>query len=444
MRVRAARRRPVLVVAAVTAALVTAAGCSAGSTVTSHASGTSPGASAGPPAPAGAAPPPTSAAPAGTMRRGAAGTTRPTPGSRPGSGGGPGPGPGTPAPGIPTAGPPTYPPPTTGTTSRARWSGAVPLRPGEQPPQFVVVSFDGASWHPLMQHWLDAGRRSGATFTFFLSGIYLVPADHAAQLYRPPGHRPGASDIGFTTVPKIRVEIEDLRRAHASGHEIGTHFNGHFCGGNGVNRWTAAQWSGEIAQFGSFVDNWQRNTGITDVAPLPFTSADIQGGRTPCLEGRTSALLEAERRAGFRYDASRTGLLTWPRRQGGLWEFPLPSVDLVGTGRTVLAMDYNFYYAQTGASPAAPSARPALRRQVLASYRNAFDAVYRGNRAPLILGNHFNRWNGGIYTDALTDFLDSTCARPGVRCVSFAQLADWLDVQTPQTLARLQGLAAAH
>lgn len=320
------------------------------------------------------------------------------------------------------------------------WSGAVPLQPGRRPPQFVVVSFDGASWHPLMQHWLDTARRVDARFTFFLSGIYLVPAERAAQLYHPPGHRPGASDIGFSTVSEIRVEIEDLRRAHAAGHEIGTHFNGHFCGSSGVNRWTAAQWSSELTQFTSFVDNWQANTGITDLLPLPFTSADIRGGRTPCLEGRTTPLLTAERRAGFRYDASRTGYLSWPQRFGGLWEFPLPSITLAGTDRTVLAMDYNFYYAQSRATPAAAGTRPALRRQVVASYQAAFDAVYGGNRAPLILGNHFNRWNGGIYTDALTDFLLRTCGRPQVQCVSFSQLADWLDAQTPTTRAQLQAL----
>jgi hypothetical protein len=66
--------------------------------------------------------------------------------------------------------------------------------------------------------------------------------------------------------------------------------------------------------------------------------------------------------------------------------------------------------------------------------------VYSGNRAPLILGNHFNRWNGGIYTDALTDFLQRACGRPQVQCVSFSQLADWLDAQTPATQAQLQAL----
>lgn len=294
-----------------------------------------------------------------------------------------------------------------------------------------------------MQHWLQTGQLADARFTFFLSGVYLVPRDHAAQLYHPPGHPAGASEIGFNSPLGIRTEVEDLRRAFTAGNEIGTHFNGHFCGPTGVDRWTAGQWASELAQFRGFLDDWQQNTGITDVAPLPFTSAEVVGGRTPCLDGRTTPLFTAERQAGFRYDASRTGLLQWPTKVQGLWEFPLPSITLAGTHRTVLAMDYNFYYSQSGAAPAPANSRDALRRQVLASYRNAFDAVSAGNRAPLILGNHFNQWNGGIYTDALTDFVTQTCHRPEVRCVSFRDLTDWLDAQSPATLARLQGLPAA-
>ena len=36
-----------------------------------------------------------------------------------------------------------------------------------------------------------------------------------------------------------------------------------------------------------------------------------------------------------------------------------------------------------------------------------------------------------------------TCGRQGVRCVSFEELADWLDAQPPAVLARLQALPPA-
>jgi hypothetical protein len=70
--------------------------------------------------------------------------------------------------------------------------------------------------------------------------------------------------------------------------------------------------------------------------------------------------------------------------------------------------------------------------------------VYEGNRAPLILGNHFAPWNGGIYADALAEFLLATCDRPDTRCVSFTELIRWLEAQTPETLAKLRARGAAE
>jgi hypothetical protein len=63
----------------------------------------------------------------------------------------------------------------------------------------------------------------------------------------------------------------------------------------------------------------------------------------------------------------------------------------------------------------------------------------RGNRAPIILGNHLNDWNHGAYATALTSFVLDVCGRPGTRCVPFRDLVAWLDVQSPRTLARLEG-----
>ena len=38
-------------------------------------------------------------------------------------------------------------------------SGFVPkkLQPGEKPPQFIIVSFDGVGWHEKWQHWFNVG-----------------------------------------------------------------------------------------------------------------------------------------------------------------------------------------------------------------------------------------------------------------------------------------------
>jgi hypothetical protein len=308
-----------------------------------------------------------------------------------------------------------------------------------QPPQFVVVSFDGGGSIDSWQHWRDVGRRADATMSFFLTGLYLLP-ETKAWMYDPPGPKPaGSSEVGFSAPENVRPRMEQVRRAYLEGHEIGSHFNGHFCGAGGVGSWTKAQWAEENRQFNSFLTNWRENSGNTDAAPMPFGLDAIVGERTPCLEGDRSALYGMLAEHGFRYDTSNIGGLRWPRRMAnGLWDIPLQNLRMAGSGRWVLSMDYNFYEAQSGASPAATSRRPALRQQVLDTYRNAFRATYNGNRAPLILGNHFSRWNGGIYEDALTSFLLETCHKPDVRCVSTRQLVDWMEDQPASTMTALR------
>ncbi|MRT44935.1 hypothetical protein FGX00_03690, partial [Xylella fastidiosa subsp. multiplex] len=100
---------------------------------------------------------------------------------------------------------------------------------------------------------------------FFLSGLYLLPEDKR-DLYKPPQHSPGSSDIGYLTDAHIKATLDNVRLAWLEGNEIGTHFNGHFCSGYGtVGNWTPAQWRSEIQQAKTFVKEWRTNTGWTDL-----------------------------------------------------------------------------------------------------------------------------------------------------------------------------------
>src|SRR3954449_3406 len=78
---------------------------------------------------------------------------------------------------------------------------AVPPRvslPGarRRPPQFLVISFDGSGGVRLWPYWRSVARRAGARFTFFVSGVYLLPETQSRR-YHPPRHSPGVSDIWF-------------------------------------------------------------------------------------------------------------------------------------------------------------------------------------------------------------------------------------------------------
>lgn len=58
----------------------------------------------------------------------------------------------------------------------------------------------------------------------------------------------------------------------------------------------------------------------------------------------------------------------------------------------------------------------------------------------MFIGNHVEQWNGGIYRNAVEEVMKTVCTRKQVRCVSFKQLADWMDVQDPATLAQFRNL----
>jgi hypothetical protein len=310
------------------------------------------------------------------------------------------------------------------------------------PPQFVVISWDGAGElsDRLFTRFREVARRNNAHMTFFLSGLYLLP-EHRKHLYRPPGHPVGASDIGYLSEESIHRTITQLDLAWREGHEIGTHFNGHFCGPRGVATWSPADWESEIQQAVQFVMSWKTNTGFTDLPPLPFDyRRELVGGRTPCLQGRDQ-LLPTAAKLGWRYDASSPGgLQVWPRRRHGLWEFPLQSLPMAGQDFEVLSMDYNIMVNQSETPRGDRSKYSRWRAQARDTYLQGFERAYHGNRAPLFVGNHFQRWNGGIYMDAVEQFMDEIGGESDVRMVSFRQFTDWIEAQDPDVVEKLARL----
>ncbi|QKW19674.1 hypothetical protein HUT16_11925 [Kitasatospora sp. NA04385] len=375
------------------------------------------------------------------------------------SGGGTGNRPGADAAGSATGGPgsgqPTVKATPLGDGSTADTGGqphqpaAEKLKPGEAPPQFVVFSWDGAGATDDGQftRFLKLADEYKACMTFFLSGIYTLPKEKSS-LYHPPQHPVGASDIPFLSDNAVRNTIKLISQAWLAGHEIGTHFNGHFCSTrsdhNGVNKWSPEDWESEIQQAVSFVTEWRTNTGFTDVDPLPFDyKKELIGGRTPCLEGQ-KALLPTAAKLGWKYDASSPGgLQIWPQKvqDGKIWDFPLQGVPFPGHNFQVLSMDYNILANQSGGSTKGdPGKYDQWRTQARDSYLAGFNRAYTTNRAPFFVGNHFEQWNGGIYMDAVEETIKQIAGKPDVRLVSFKQLVEWLEVQDQSTLRKLRTL----
>ncbi|MEU5302034.1 hypothetical protein ACH4YO_09260 [Streptomyces noursei] len=325
------------------------------------------------------------------------------------------------------------------------------LEPGQTPPQFVIFSWDGAGevGNGLFPRFRKLAKDHGAAMTFFLSGLYLLPEDKK-HLYLPPNNKPGASAIGYLNNDHIRETLDNVRQAWFDGHEIGTHFNGHFCGDDrtSVKHWTPAQWQSEIDQAMAFVTKWRTNTGFDDAEPLPFDyRKELVGARTPCLLGQDN-LLPTARKLGWRYDASSPGgRQVWPRKKQGIWDFPLQQIPFPGHSFEVLSMDYNILANQSKNSTKAPPANyPGWRRQAADAYISGFRRAYETNRAPFFIGNHFEQWNGGIYMDAVEEALKHIAneRNKDVRLVSFRQFTDWIDAQDPRVVRKLQGMGVGQ
>jgi hypothetical protein len=365
-----------------------------------------------------------------------------------------------PASGSATAGSSTSSSPSTTTSAsnpNAEPDGFVPtkLKPGQKPPQFIAVSFDGAGWHEKWQYWFGIAKQVPFHFTANLTGLYLIDEAHK-DAYHGAGHARGTSSLGSWNTPgEVKQEILDLNKAYADGDEIATHFMGHFCSDNppGADVWTTADWNSDLDQFFDFWKNYKTLNDDPNLPTLNVPASEVTGERTPCLEGTQEALYPALVAHHMDYDQSftRRGIV-WPDRSPkykiwnmGMAEFPMHgSIPGYGPNHFQITMDYNFWYSQefdpsTGQMRNVSAAQSkADSEQVQATYQDMLDGSLAGSHAPLLLGNHFNDWNNNAYTVALGNFLLANCGKPDVHCVPFRDVVDWMKMQDPKVLAQLQ------
>ncbi|WP_237048117.1 polysaccharide deacetylase [Lentzea guizhouensis] len=315
------------------------------------------------------------------------------------------------------------------------------LGQGEKPPQFVLFSFDGAV---SKQHWdkvLPLTRQTGAHVTGLLSGVYLL-ADQDKTQYQPPaGLKRGRSDIDFGgSRQDIAARIEYLNQVVDEGHEIGTHYNGHFCSGGSqpsVDKWDNKAWNQELDQFRLIVDKAR-------AAGFKLAADAVRGGRTPCLEGNWDEAFPAMAAHGLVYDTSQVALgVQWPYVHNGLYEFPMPEVRVPALGKQVVMMDFNLWYSLNGAKDE-PARAGEFTQIVVDTYRSVYRAALNGNRAPLVIGNHFNEWNGSAFSTAMEQFLGEVCGKPETVCATYTEVIQWMQLQDPAVLDQLRKMPAAR
>jgi peptidoglycan/xylan/chitin deacetylase (PgdA/CDA1 family) len=299
-------------------------------------------------------------------------------------------------------------------TSTLALAGAAPMQ--RTPPQVVIISFDSAQDIAQWKRSRALAARTGARFTYFLSCVYLLTPE-TKRLYDAPGKGPGRSNIGFArSKADVADRLEQINRALAEGHEIGSHACGHFDG----KSWSKADW---LAEFGAFRDVFRDAYRINGIVGEPAGWRDaagrIKGFRAPYLS-TAKAMYAALAQSGFAYDASGVSRgPVEPAAAGGVERFALPQIPEGPQARRVIAMDYNLFVRHSGGFDR-PDEAAAFQARSYEAFKAAFDAQYRGQRVPLQLGFHFTLMNDGAYWNALEQFAGEVCVKPDVVCTSYA------------------------
>lgn len=332
----------------------------------------------------------------------------------------------------------------------------------ERPPQFVLLAFDGSKdttfWNESVQ-FADTVKtfsdnpdknQNLMRFTYFINPTYYTDITKKAN-YTTPGLGKSVSCIGWSESKEILpLRVDRTNAAFLKGHEIGSHANSH-CDASGKDKdnplyghaWSEQDWTSEFDQFNKLLFGVYslNELGTPKNFPptgLAFSQNDIVGFRAPLLE-TTDGLWPTLQKFRFRYDTSKTSSPTyWPQKQvWGGWNFPLASIKIAGTTRTTLSMDYNWLYFHSGGASKpnlTPEEREVYKNQMLDSYKYYFKINYYGGRAPINIGHHFSKWNGGAYWQAMQEFAQFVCAKKEVRCVTYSEYATWLDHVDDETM----------
>ncbi len=303
-------------------------------------------------------------------------------------------------------------------------------------PQFILLAFDGSRSIRMWQQTRGFAKEMASSghpvhFTYFINAVYLLDPEFHAW-FQSPSQPAGISNIGFgTSKTDVLSRIAEINAAYAEGHEIGSHNAGHFEGG----RWSKAEWLGQFDLFDKIVFD---SESMRSEYQVHVPKSQVVGFRAPDLSINAHGY-EALQERHFLYDASKTAKgHAFPYKDAyGLWQLSLPSIaigprDSRGRQAYVLAMDYNLFLRDTKGLDILKKGTAAwntVYAQTLDAFANYFDSAYAENRAPVYFASHFSSWNDGVYWEAMRDFARLECSKPEVYCVTYKDLAMWMEAK---------------
>lgn len=354
------------------------------------------------------------------------------------------------------------------------FAGPVKRNPSsvERPPQFVLLAFDGSSSLEMWKETVSFAKtvktmntrneKTTAKLTYFVNPVYYTESQYKDAYRTPILDRPYSCIKWASPAGSVLERVILTNNAFENGHEIGSHANSH-CSADGSDEsalrgktWSEENWTSEFNQFNDLLFNALSINHIKPPADfvMKFKKENIVGFRAPSL-ATTPGLWPTLKKFGFKYDTSRSDKSTyWPQKLSwGGWNLPLATIKVARAGgtKTTFSMDYNWFVLQTGAASLTTAEKckndpdfssnkwckagtyitdqklADMKNQMLDSYKYYFKQNYFGSRAPVQIGHHFARWNGGAYWTAFKEFALEVCNKPEVKCVTMNEYVNWLD-----------------
>jgi peptidoglycan/xylan/chitin deacetylase (PgdA/CDA1 family) len=300
-------------------------------------------------------------------------------------------------------------------------------------PQFVLLSFDGSKSVDMLNETLNFARKMTSLgknlhFTYFINAAYFLTKDNS-YLYQGPNQPVGKTNIGFSDREQdIADRVKVFNSAILEGHEVGSHTVGHF---NGAH-WSYEEWAKEFKSFNRVIADIQKNNPNIRIGQATFDEQSIIGFRAPELAINDN-LYRVLKDFGFRYDASNVGRSEdWPHKDiNNIWHIPLGTIKIGKNHSPAVAMDYSLWMHHSFGVDEVRKGTDKWKEyhdEVLTAYIDYFTNNYQGDRAPVIIGHHFVKMNDGVYWEAMKDFADKVCGLKHVKCVTFRELVNYLDL----------------
>lgn len=251
----------------------------------------------------------------------------------------------------------------------------------------IIGTFDGSKSITMWEDILKFAKKNNIKFTFFVSGVYLLP-DNRKHDYKLPYNmqHTGVSEIGFGgTEEYVNTRISYFHRAIKEGHDIQSHLNGHFDG----TKWSEETWRNEFDQFSKFMALFpnikhvrfpllaQNNNVYKVMADLNYKSIV-----SPTIGMRKKTV----NHISFNHNGKKNTIIEYP-----IYYYKSEHYNSI-------IMDYNLYYVDTKRNPKFTPEQ--IENNVYQLYMKIAKECFE-EKVPMFFNHHFSLWEDSAYWKAM-------------------------------------------